>query len=469
MTITLIPHLEPVQSKEEEQGAPFPVSGSGRTTYLSCLTQLEHAVDPLAFLAAGSPHVDTTALFWQPSQGRALVGLGAAYVHETGGPSRFQSLAAALRDFGDALVRTDQHSFPVLAGGAFHDHIDAESDWRDFPAAALVVPSVLLQIDENEVALRITIAIDAETSSGAAEETMRELRARALEWSQAERPVADPSTVISCTGEVDREDWYVAVDRAVQAIQDQQFEKVVLARQAGVEASGAISPVETLSRLCDVNPGATLFAESRGNAWFIGASPERLVKLTGGNVEVSCLAGSIGLGNSEAERQQLAAELLQSKKDRLEHELVVGPIMRALAEVCDDVTRAPGTPRVVPARSVQHLETGISARLRGPGHVLDLVQRLHPTPAVGGFPRDRALSAMRQLEHIERGWYAGPFGWTDVEGNGEFVVALRSALLTGASATVFAGCGIVGDSVPAHEYEESRLKMRPMLAALGAE
>jgi isochorismate synthase len=424
-------------------------------------------VDPLAFLAAGSKHANWTALYWQPLQGKALVGIGAAHVHEATGQGRFHSLVDALASFRAALICRDRDQFPILAGGAFHDCVDAQSVWRDFPAAAFIVPSVLLQVDETGAGLRVTVAIDEGTSS-AADEQMHSLFTRAQEWSQSRLSILDPPSLAQGTGDTDRAAWEDAVTFAVQEIHQQKLEKVVLARQESLEATGPLSAIQILQRLRAVNPGATLFSISHEDTWFLGASPERLVRLTDGNVDVSCLAGSIGLGNSDAERDQLAAELLGSTKDRWEHELVVGPIMRQLQDICDDVSRLPGTPRVVPARSVQHLETPISARLRGKGHVLDLVDRLHPTPAVGGYPRDVALQAIQDLETIERGWYAGPFGWTDLEGNGEFIVALRSALISGSSATVFAGCGIVGDSIPAREYDESRLKMRPMLTAMGA-
>jgi menaquinone-specific isochorismate synthase len=469
MTLAVHPQTATVTPIAFSCDSALQTCNKGRTTFLSSLTPLRHAVDPLAFLAAGAKHVNRTALFWQPFQGKVLVGLGAAHAYEAAGPGRFRSLGEALNDFGDSLIRSDQGKFPILAGGAFHDHIDSKSAWRDFPAATFAVPSVLLQIDENGVALRVTTAIDDETTSIAADDEMRSLHARAVEWSNTQLSISRAPALTNRSGDEDRVAWNEAVTRVVQEIRRHEFQKVVLARQQRLEASGPFSPIEVLDRLRVGNPNATLFSISHGNAWFLGASPERLVRLSDGRVDVSCLAGSISLGNSVAERQKLAEELLHSQKDRLEHELVVRPIMCLLGDVCADVARLPGTPRVIAARSVQHLETAITARLRGAGNVLDLVELLHPTPAVGGFPRLEALQAMRKFETIERGWYAGPFGWTDLEGNGEFIVALRSALLSGSRGTVFAGCGIVADSIPACEYEESQLKMRPMLTALGAE
>ena len=246
------------------------------------------------------------------------------------------------------------------------------------------------------------------------------------------------------------------------------LDKVVLAREERLLAESPFSPTSTLARLRRFDSTATLFGMQSGDSWFLGASPERLVRLGDNRVDVTCLAGSIGMGHDDEERLQLADQLLGSKKNREEHEIVVRSTMSALVEVCEDVTRLAGTPRVVIARAVQHLETPVSARMSDGGSVLDLVERLHPTPAVGGYPADRARSIISELEEIDRGWYAAPFGWTDLDGSGEFVVAIRSALLSGRIASLFAGSGIVADSVPQAEYEETCLKLRPMLSALGA-
>jgi menaquinone-specific isochorismate synthase len=251
-------------------------------------------------------------------------------------------------------------------------------------------------------------------------------------------------------------------------IRRQTVDKIVLAREERLHADGPFSPVSTLARLRRVDSAVTLFAIQAGSSWFIGATPERLVRLQNGRVDVTCLAGSISIGDGEAEQSRLAARLLASEKDREEHEIVVRSTASALVEVCENVTRLPGTPYVVPARSIQHLETPLTAVMSNDGTILDLVKRLHPTPAVGGYPRHRALQIIREIEQIDRGWYAGPFGWIDLDGSGEFAVAIRSAILSGSMASLFAGCGIVAASVPADEYEETCLKLRPMLSALGA-
>ena len=157
--------------------------------------------------------------------------------------------------------------------------------------------------------------------------------------------------------------WESSVATAVALIRQGALDKVVLAREERLLAESPFSPISTLARLRQFDSAATLFAMQSGGSWFLGASPERLVRLRDNRVDVTCLAGSIGMGHDEEERRQLADLLLGSKKDREEHEIVVRSTMSALAEVCEDVTRLAGTPRVATARTVQHLETPVSARM----------------------------------------------------------------------------------------------------------
>jgi isochorismate synthase len=205
---------------------------------------------------------------------------------------------------------------------------------------------------------------------------------------------------------------------------------------------------------------------------FLGASPERLVRLHGGLLATSCLAGSIGRGADADADQALGARLLSSAKDLTEHAVVSEMLAESLAPICESLEVAP-QPGLLRLSNVQHLYTPIhgTLALRPDGTrpcILDLVARLHPTPAVGGYPRSEALALIRRLEQLDRGWYAGPVGWLDHYGEGEFAVAIRSALLRAGEANLFAGCGIVGNSDPESEYRESCLKLKAMLGALTA-
>ena len=438
----------------------------GRTALWSRVEQLSFTPDPIAFLAASSAALGSGTLWEQPGAGFAFAGAGSAWEMRATGPGRFGEISSSMREMQAALVRDDSASFPSLGGFAFG--ADGSPIWCDFPGARFVVPQVLIQSDGGNALLRVTVEVSPRSAPGDVERQLHQLCERARAWSEAPLSAHSNLACVRTESFPSRTAWQSSVTTAVALIRQRLLNKVVLAREERLHAASPFSPFSTLARLRRFDSTATLFAMQSGGAWFLGASPERLVRLRDNCVDVTCLAGSIGMGRGEDERSQLASRLLASEKDREEHEIVVRSTMSALHEVCEDVTRLPGTPRVATARSVQHLETPVSARMCEAGSVLDLVERLHPTPAVGGYPREPALTFMRELEEIDRGWYAGPFGWTDLDGAGEFAVAIRSALLSGRMASVFAGSGIVADSVPSAEYEETCLKLRPMLSALGA-
>lgn len=262
-----------------------------------------------------------------------------------------------------------------------------------------------------------------------------------------------------CTGEHFRR----VVEEAVAAIRRFELAKVVVARAAQVEGSWRAAQV--LRRLREDQSHCTIFAAAHRDACFLGATPEWLVRLRDGQARISCLAGTAPRGKTEEEDVRLGQELLHSPKNLEEHAFVLTTVRESLAGVAE-LQVAEG-PVLMKLPNLQHLSTPVTAQAVDRG-VLALVERLHPTPAVAGYPRQEALDFLRAHERLDRGGYAAPLGWVDRRGQGEFAVGLRSALLRGGHATVFAGCGIVADSDPESEYAESSLKMRPMLAALGA-
>jgi isochorismate synthase EntC len=281
--------------------------------------------------------------------------------------------------------------------------------------------------------------------------------------------------------------WKSLVDSVARGIRGGQLglDKVVLARAFKVQQPVPIDPIAALRRLADAYPSCTIFAFGQpsatgpGNpcdaaaptpseATFLGATPERLIVLHAGTASTMALAGSISRGATPLEDEQLAQQLLRDPKERAEHDVVVAALRQGLAEVCTRVI-AHTEPRVERLANVQHLLTPIRGQVPEGRTVLNLVERLHPTPAVGGYPTARALELIRNCERLDRGWYTGPIGWVNTRGEGEFVVGIRSAVVRGNSATLFAGCGIVADSVPSNELVESAWKLRPMLAALGVE
>lgn len=268
---------------------------------------------------------------------------------------------------------------------------------------------------------------------------------------------------------LDLEDWKSAVAAARDEIQDGRYDKTVLARQQCMSASATVP--EALGRLSARFPGCFVFhfdAEQPGGgaATWLAASPERLVSLRGGIARADSLAGSCRRGSTPDEDRVLADGLLYDPKERQEHAFVVEAIAGSLAPYAGRVEYPP-EPRIMQLANIQHLHTPVCAHVRPGVTVLDLVAAMHPTPAVGGWPREAGVDAIRRLEAMDRGWYAAPFGWVDFNGDGEFAVALRSALVSDGQATLFAGAGIVANSDPEREAAEIGLKFRPVAGALG--
>lgn len=425
--------------------------------------------DPLAFLAAASETLGSGVFWSQRSSGITLAGAGIALRLTGHGPSRFAQIGEALRRLRGSIIGDDDAiPFPLLGGFAFDADAPRSPRWSAFPDGELTAPAVLLQRYDGLTYLRVTLPVDIDTDMEECDEQMQALVRQARAWCDMPRGASQRPSVVEARSFPSQSAWEATVSNAIARIERGDVAKVVLAREERLRGTAPFSPIAALEHLRDADPSSTHFALQAGRSWFLGATPERLVRLQAGRVDVTCLAGSIGIGENAVERAELARRLLASAKDREEHEIVVRSTMQALRQVCDRVERAPGTPRVVAARAVQHLETPVTATLPRNGQILGLVERLHPTPAVGGQPKAPAVALIRELETRDRGWYAGPVGWVTPDGSGEFDVAIRSALLSGDTASLFAGCGIVTDSRPAAEYAETDLKLRPMRAALGS-
>ncbi len=357
----------------------------------------------------------------------------------------------------------------AMAGFSFDPLRPSTPPWDGYPAALLVLPRCLITLVDGACWLTVNAVIwpdgDAEAEADQAARLIAELTAEeSVEDSGATEGELRVAEVMPAG------QWKRIVGSLVEEMGKEEvegrLEKVVLARECRIQGSVPFSPARVLRRLRADYPGCFTFAVARGDRCFLGATPERLVRLRHGTIWTSCLAGSIGRGATAEEDQRLGQALLASPKERSEQAIVVRALYDSLAPLCEDLT-PPGEPTVMKMRNLQHLYTPVVGRVAGGRTILELVEALHPTPAVGGSPRDLALPLIREREELDRGWYAGPLGWLDARAEGEFAVAIRSALLAGSEASLFAGCGIVAGSDPRREYEESCLKLRPILAALG--
>jgi isochorismate synthase len=394
-------------------------------------------------------------LLWDPPVGPAFAGSGVAWEAAGSGPERVAELRARLGELWPALAEVSSGEVPrvrVFGGLAFAPGAAREPEWRGFGDALLVLPR--WRYARTHAGAWLSFAVPGRAALPGLGRALAELDQI---WAAlADPPAPPPATVVTGVTQLSPTDWAFAIAEIHHELLAGRAEKIVAARRAEVALAGLAAATAALARLAG-GSGTTRFAFTRGGVSFLGATPERLIARHGREVSTEALAGSASGG---------ARALLASAKDRGEHGLVVREIVRTLRPLCETL-ELPERPTVRELRHVIHLHTPISGRLAAPVHVLDLVAALHPTPAVGGVPAAAALDWIAAHE-APRGWYAGPIGWVDATGDGEFAVALRSGLLVGRRAWVYAGAGIVAGSDPAAEYAETELKQRAVMGALGA-
>ena len=360
-------------------------------------------------------------------------------------------LPHALADEGLAAVEVDEDEVesygtgPIAVGGL---------PFTPDAGAALVVPERILGRAADGVVWQTTIGAPGAASSYASpgHTTLPDPTSNAVRSPSGFRLTAVPS----------HDEWCESVAEAVACIEAGDVEKVVLARAVEVEADAPLVVPDILRRLRVLFPSCMVFSIDG----FVGASPELLVARLGLEVRAQPLAGTVARSGDPATDARLARALLASGKDRREHGLVVDAVAAALRPLCDRLD-VPSTPAIVPLRNVPHLGTTIRGRLAAPApSALALAGRLHPTPAVAGTPTVAALTLLARLEGVTRGRYAGPVGWVDARGNGEWAVGIRSAEVHGNKARLMSGNGIVAGSDPDEELAETQLKLQALLAAV---
>ncbi len=426
------------------------------------------AVDPFSFYAAGPNKYDNDRTFWSdPENDTTIVGLGCVKQFQAY-KDRFRTIENEWQSFLQYSIVDGAPSRPgvgpVLLGGFAFDPTAPESgDWDHFPEGGMVLPELMLTSAGSQGWLTINAIVNEDDDLEAVAEDLLLKHHGILAHSSTD--ISSKVDAISIE-EIRPQEWKETVRSAAANIRTGKLEKVVLAREIRVQSSHSFSSSRTLMNLKKQQSDSYLFAFEYGKQCFLGASPERLVKREWQQVYSTCLAGSIQRGETPETDIELGYILLNDHKNRIEHDLVVQMIRRAMEEECDFV-QVPSEPELLKTPHIQHLFTPVVARAGEGTSLLRMVERLHPTPALGGYPQEEAVEEIKRIENLDRGWYAGPVGWIDYQGNGEFAVAIRSGLLNGDQATLYAGCGIVADSDPESEYEETKMKFKPMLTALG--
>ena len=439
---------------------------------VSATVELESEVDPVA-LASGSRLATDRWFCWeQPDRGFALAGIGTAVEVISRGPNRFLDLAEGCSSTTRNRLAAEPDGLPAGAGPvwatglAFAPTGGTEPIWSSLPPALAVLPEVTIARSEGRGFLTVSVRPD---SSATAEELLARVAGRLGSLRAAPLTPADPhpSAASKIAGRYPPERYERIVAAAIERIRSSAVDKVVLARELTVEAPAAHDPGALLGALRELFPSCFCFCFGTPEAAFVGASPELLVRRSGAVAATVALAGTTSRSADPAVDDHLGEAMLRSPKVRDEHGIVVRRIERTLRPHSVWV-HADGEPFVVKVGNLQHLATPIRAQLAESHSAIELAGHLHPTPAIGGEPREPAIELIDELEGIDRGWYTGPVGWMDAAEDGEFCVGLRSALLRDREAHLFAGCGIVADSDPAAELQESELKFEALLPLLAS-
>jgi isochorismate synthase len=486
-----------LQSSLTELGRPFALSERDRGRLLERLhlavkrarrggkeilatisVRLPSEVDPSAVVCASRREGEAWFVFEQPDRGRAaLAALGEVSHLRASGPERFALVAERWRKMSAAAVGDPPEGDgggPVALGGfAFAPEGGGAPHWAGFEPASLIVPEVALTrrgsrdgAADRRGEVRMTLAVMARPDD-LGEELLARLERRLGELREQSLPLLDPAPAgrYQVASAMPPEHYEAAVASAVALIEREEIEKVVLAREVQVHAPRAYDPAAVFGVLREAFPSCFVFCVGRGEATLVAASPELLVRREGHRVSTLALAGSTRRSADPAVDDHLGEQLLRDASYREEHAIVARRIERTLRPHAVWVAAA-SEPELVRIANIQHLATPIRAQLATPIEALELAGLMHPTPAVGGEPTESALGLIPALEGLDRGWYAGPVGWTDGAGDGEFCVALRCALLRGALARCYAGNGIVRDSAPAAELAETEVKLQALLPLL---
>lgn len=427
--------------------------------------------DPAAVAFASRRATDSWFCWQQPDREFSVAAIGTAFSSVSRGADRFVQVAedTSHRSGTASVVNAPgvgDDIGPIWTGGfSFSNRHTRSSTWSSFEPAEMILPELSIQNDGKRTLLTVNSMI---SSGSSREEVVESVRARVESLVIAELPMLDPHPTdrpliesVLPPGEFES-----AVSAATKRIRAGEIDKVVLAREIVVKAGSAHDPAEIFGALRMGFPTCFNFCVGTPQAAFVGASPELLVRRSGRTVSTVGLAGSTRRSSDPSVDDHLAQKLMRSSKEREEQDLVVRRIVKRLSRLSVWVEAAP-EPEIVKVANIQHLGTPILAQLSKSLSVVELAGLLHPTPAVGGEPWVKAEKVLDEVESIDRGWYAGPVGWTDWSGDGEFCVALRSALLRDREAHLYAGVGVVSGSDPASELAETEIKLSALLSLIG--
>ena len=441
---------------------------SGDSSQIISYSQLIDPVDPLTVLAAIIPE-NQVHFYWENCHNQeAMVSYGITKSLEINGSDRFiqsqQFIQSCFQQMVPVGVMPELDFSPkILCGFTFFDNHPPDSS---FPAAFLFLPQVQLLKKQNQFFLILNFSLDKNTN-------LKNLIERTYQQIEFIKNSPEHSFLDSQNLTKTSQSFQInhlshlekSVNKILTSIQANHFSKLVIAQALDIIAPSDFKIINCLQNLRQNYSDCYVFSLSNGrNDCFLGASPERLISIQNQQLVTDALAGSAPRGKTKTEDITNANHLLQSEKEKREHQAVIEFIIQRLQELGLNPQRSPL--KLLKLSNIQHLWTPIYAQLKPAIHPLEIIAQLHPTPAVAGVPTQAACAAIQKYETFERSLYASPLGWVDHQGNSEFIVGIRSALIHKNKARLYAGAGIVAGSDPIKELAEIELKLQALLQAL---
>lgn len=410
---------------------------------------------------------EKTFYFEKPASGSAILAFDDLVSIVTEGKERFATIDKKMslykNNFFNNWVKLGLKEIPVFIGGAKFMAEQPNELWENFSDSYWFIPDNLIFRQNGRCYYIHYNQVSNKSDSEALVTRYISKLKKILDYKPITDNKAPKQTAVKGNTPKEKKKWIGTVKEAVNTLENDELSKVVLSRSMEIKLNEELNLNYSLKKLKDKNPESYIFAYHSGKATFFGASPEKLAKFEDYSIEIDALAGSINRGKTEDEDIKLQNQLLNSAKDVAEHKFVLDYIIKSVSKIVESVEYDPA-PKVKKFHNIQHLWVPVAAKLNSEASVFEILDIIYPTPAICGAPKDKAVSLIKKLEDYKRGMYSGFVGWLNFSGEGEFAVAIRSAVTKGDKLTAFAGCGIVADSNAEKEYEESELKLKTILS-----
>lgn len=404
-------------------------------------------------------------LFWQePALGYAFIAIDPVYSISLNGNDRIEKTEEEIEKLTGSIVSNENDfnikSLPLFVGGLKFAADSSEQLWADYADSDWFIPKALFLRTADGCYLVTTIYSEPPEDLHKSRLTSEQISL----LNSNGYPDIKTAKIIDSNLDDEKEytDWEEIIKSGLKRIENGEFHKVVLSRQVKLILDRTPNISVLLKHLADRYPYCYIFAYRKNDSIFFGASPEQLAKFANGYVEADALAGSYPRGKTLEEDRQLEMELLNSEKNLNEQKAVVDFIAQSFSSFTEEIEYST-QPIIRKLPNIQHLWTPIKAKLKNNRPVFSFLKEVHPTPAICGVPWTAAMSEILTKENHNRGLYTGAIGWFNFNNEGEFAVAIRSALLNENRLYAFAGCGIVKGSDPHTEFEETKLKLKPIL------